>query len=110
MRKLMIGLAFAALLVATASGSYIWGWYAGLNHHAVLSGMSEAKWSLAAAKSLRMRDPALALELLESNISWLDASLNLEPADVPASERANYRLVLQRLEEYKQAYALPVSD
>lgn len=104
MKKLMIGLAYGALLVAVALGGYVWGWYQGLNYHAVVSGMSEAKWSLSAAQSLRQRDPGLALELLEANISWVDATLQLEPADVPSQERANYDIVLRRLAEYKAAY------
>jgi len=105
MKRIVRACLFAALLIATSYGSYVWGWYQGLNYDAVVSGMSEAKWSLSAARSIRQSDPQLALELLDANISWADVNLRDSAADVPAAHEGNYAIVLKALQEYRDQYA-----
>lgn len=105
MRKILIAATYVGLALATTYGTYLWGWYAGVSYHAVEAGLSEAKVSLSAAQSLRARDPELALELLEANISWMDASLQFESQRLPEDQRGNYDIVMRRLQSYKQAYA-----
>lgn len=102
-RFLGIG-AYVAFTLLAVYGAYVIGWYRGLTYHAVISGMSEAKWSLSAARSLRQADPALALELLDANISWADVSLRDSVQDVPLGHEGNYLIVLRSLEEYQQLY------
>lgn len=110
MKRVLAGLAYAALALSASGAAYLWGYHRGMSYHAVLSGMSEAKWSLSAAQSLRARDPRLALELLEANISWMDVSLEFEDEDVPAAERGNYDIVKRRLDDYRRRYGAPGSD
>ena len=62
--------------------------------------------SLAAAESLRERDAALALELLDANIAWMHTSLLIDE-NVPREELGNFEIVKRRLEAYRQAYGLP---
>lgn len=104
MKRIAFALIYVALLGATAFTCYTWGWYSGLSYHSVVSGMSEAKWSLSAARSLRQSDPALALELLEANISWADMALGDVIAEVPDEQRPNYALVMRHLKDYKDRY------
>lgn len=104
MKRLLAICAYVALTVVAAYGSYVWGWYRGLTYHAVMSGMSEAKWSLSAARSIRKADPALALELLEANISWADYSLRESLPDVPLGHEGNYLIVLRNLSDYREQY------
>lgn len=110
MKNMTIGLTLVSLMAAIACGGYLWGYHEGVNDHAVISGMSEANWSLAAARSLRYDEPRLALELLESNLLWVDSALRLDPESVPENERGNYLLVLDRLERYRAAYWSPLTD
>lgn len=106
LKKLSIVLACAALVACVAWGAYVLGWYRGMGHHAVVASMSEARWSLAAAESLRKRHPELALELLEAELVWIETSLRLEPRDVPDQQRGNYEIVLRRLEQYRTEHGL----
>ncbi len=100
MKRILAVLVFLAVFPSAAYGGYLWGWYRGFEYHSVVSGMSEAKVSLNAARSIRQADPQLALELLDANISWMTASLNDTSLDVPEAERLNYELVLERLRHY----------
>lgn len=109
MRKILTALTYAAVALTTAYGAYVWGWHQGMRYHSVEAGLSEAKVSLSAAQSLRARDPQLALELLEANISWMDTSLHFEAESLPEDQRGNYDIVMRRLQSYKQAYAHPGS-
>ena len=102
-RFLAIG-AYLVLTLTAIYGAYVVGWYQGLSYHAVLSGMSEAKWSLSAARSLRNQDPTLALELLEANISWADVNLRDSVNDVPLGQEGNYLIVLRDLQKYHELY------
>lgn len=105
MKKLLTGLTCSAVLLATAYGAYLLGWYRGMSYHALEAGLSEAKVSLSAAQSLRARDPELALELLEANIAWMDTSLQFEGRALTEEQRGNYDIVMRRLESYKAAYS-----
>ena len=102
-RILAVVICLAIFSGATYSG-YIWGWYRGFEYHSVVSGLSEAKVSLDAARSIRQADPQLALELLDANISWMSASLSDTSLDVPEAERGNYDMVLERLRHYRDRY------
>ncbi len=104
MKRTLAVLALIALISGVAYGSYVWGWYRGTEYHSVVSGMSEAKVSLDAARSIRQADPQLALELLDANISWMSASLSDTSLEVPEAERANYEMVLERLRHYRAQY------
>lgn len=104
MRRILCGLAYAAVALGAAYCAYVWGWHDGTRYHTVESGLSEANVSLSAARSLRARDPQLALELLEANITWVDASLQFEGRSLPEEQRGDYEIVMRRLESYKQAY------
>jgi hypothetical protein len=95
-----------ALVAGSSYGTYIFGWYQGHEYHSVVAGMSEASAALSAARSLRQADPALALELLEANISWLDSALRDDHLEIPVTERGNFELVLQRLRSYHDQYAV----
>jgi len=105
MKRLSATLVLLALVAATSYGSYLWGWYRGHEYHSVVAGMSEATVALAAARSLRQSDPALALELLEADITWMNAALTDDRLEVPARERANLDLVLKRLRSYQDDFA-----
>lgn len=107
MKRLLGVCAYLAVTVTVAYGAYVFGWYRGLTYHAVISGMSEAKWSLSAARSIRQADPALALELLDANISWADISLRDGIKDVPLGHEGNYLIVLRSLADYRRAYGQP---
>lgn len=104
MKRALAAIAYSALLLAVAYGTYVFGWYQGLNYHAVVAGLSEAKVSMAAAQSLRQAEPLLALELLEGNITWMDHSLTASAADVPAHEQANFDIVMRRLRDYEKTH------
>ena len=106
MKKLVFALVYFALLLGASYGSYVWGWYEGLNYHAVVSTLAEARVSLSAAESLRDRDPVLALELLEANIEWMHSSLLIDE-HVPDEELGNFEIVKRRLEAYQRAYGVP---
>ncbi len=105
MKRLSATLVLLALVAATTYGSYVWGWYHGHEYQSVVAGMSEATVALSAARSLRQSDPALALELLEADITWMSATLTDARLEIPASERANLELVLKRLRSYQNDYA-----
>lgn len=107
MKRAVVAFAYAALLVAVAYGSYVWGWYQGLTYHSVVAGLSEAKVTMAAAQSLHQEEPQLALELLESNIRWMDIALTASVHDVPASEQGNFDIVMRRLREYENDHGTP---
>lgn len=104
MKRAVFAIAYAALLIAVAYGTYVWGWYQGLTYHSVVAGLSEAKVSVAAAQSLRQAEPQLALELLETNIHWMDHALTASAGDVPPSEQGNFDIVMRRLREYESAH------
>ncbi len=104
MKRALAVIAFIAISCSAAYGGYVWGWYRGFEYHSVVSGMSEAKVSLSAARSIRQADPQLALELLDANISWMSVSLSDTALDVPEAERANYEMVLERLRHYRAEY------
>lgn len=101
MKRVVFATAYAALLVAVAYGTYVFGWYQGLTYHSVVAGLSEAKVTVAAAQSLRQAEPQLALELLETNIHWMDRALTASADDVPANEQGNFDIVMRRLREYE---------
>lgn len=105
MKKMWLILLQLTLSAVAAYGGYLWGWHEGQSYHAVISGLSEANANLSAARSLRASDPDLALELLESNLSWVDTSLQFEALDLPKDQRGNYDIVMERLESYKRAYS-----
>lgn len=107
MKRAFAAIAYSALLVAVAYGTYILGWYQGLSYHAVVAGLSEAKVSVAAAQSLRQAEPLLALELLEGNITWMNHSLTESADDVPAGEQANFDIVMRRLRDYEKSRLQP---
>lgn len=104
MKRILGVVTCIAILLGAAYGGYVWGWYRGAEYYAVVSGMSEAKVSLNAARSIRQADPQLALELLDANISWMSASLSDTSLDVPEAERGNYEIVLERLRHYRAEY------
>ena len=110
MKRLSATLVLLALVTASSYSTYIWGWYQGHEYHSVVAGMSEASAALSAARSLRQSDPELALELLEANISWLDSALRDDHLEIPAHERGNFELVLQRLRTYHDQYAVVAAD
>jgi len=101
-----------ALVLASSYSAYVLGWYRGHEYQAVLSGMSEAKVALSAARSLRQSDPELALELLEANISWMNAMLHDQQLRIPENERGNFQLVLDGLHSYYDEFATtsPTAD
>lgn len=100
-------LSYLTLAAVAAWGGYVVGWYRGLTYHSVVASMSEAKWSMSVARSIRNSEPELALELLEANINWTDMSLRNGAQDVPKDERGNYEIVMRRLREYRQEFAEP---
>jgi len=107
MKRLFAILVLVALFGATSYGAYVWGWYRGHEYHSVVAGMSEATVALSAARSLRQSDPQLALELLEADITWMNATLRDDRLEIPADARANFDLVLARLRSYQNDYAAP---
>ncbi len=109
MARVLRPLSYLALAAATAWGGYSVGWYRGLTYHSVVSGMSEARWSMSAARSIRQSDPELALELLDANISWMNLSLRRNAALVPPEQRGNYDIVIRRLQEYQDELADPAT-
>ena len=104
MKRLLFALMYALTIIASSYGGYIWGWYEGFTYQSILAGLAETKVSVSAAKSLRLEDPELALELLESNITWMDMSLNDVADRVPAEEQGNFDIVMRHLAEYRAAY------
>ena len=105
MKRAFAVLVVLALLVGSSYTTYVWGWYRGMEYHSVIAGMSEAKVALSAARSLRQSDPELALELLEANISWMNAALHDSRITIPESERANFEIVLASLRDYYDRYS-----
>ncbi len=105
MKRLSATLVLVALVAATTYGAYVWGWYRGHEYHSVVAGMSAATVALSAARSLRQSDPELALELLEADITWMNATLTDDWLEVPDHLRANFELVLKRLRNYQNDYA-----
>ena len=111
MKKRLFALAaWSALTAAACWGTYVWGWYDGLSYHAVVSSMSEAKWSMSAAQSIRQADPELALELLDANIGWTTIALHEVADEVPPSERGNYEIVMKRLAAYRARFGSSTRD
>ncbi|NKB86786.1 MAG: hypothetical protein GKS06_01000 [Acidobacteria bacterium] len=105
MKRLTVVFALLATVAGTAYGSYVWGWYTGHEYQVVVAAMSEAKAALSAAKSLRQSDPELALELLDANISWVTTTLDDARLQIPDDRRADYEMVLARLQDYHDDYA-----
>ena len=105
MKRIGATLVLLALVAASSYGSYVWGWYQGQEYHSVVAGMSEATVALSAARSLRQSDPELALELLEADITWMNAALRDRRLEVPEHVRGNFELVLERLRDYQDDYA-----
>lgn len=105
MKRFAATLVLLALVAATSYGSYVWGWYRGHEYQSVVAGMSEATVALSAARSLRQSDPALALELLEADIAWMNTALRDQRLEIPAHIRGNLELVLTRLRTYQNDYA-----
>ncbi len=103
-KRLVAFAAWSALTAAACWGAYVWGWYDGLSYHAVVSSMSEAKWSMSAAQSIRQEDPQLALELLDANIGWTALALHDVADAVPTAERGNYEIVMKRLADYRARF------
>lgn len=103
-KRFLLFAAWAALTAAACWGTYVWGWYDGLSYHAVVSSMSEAKWSMSAAQSIRQADPELALELLDANIGWTAFALTESADEVPREQRGNYEIVMKRLREYRARF------
>lgn len=108
MKRLLFALVYALTIVASSYAGYIWGWYDGFTYQSILAGLAETKVSVSAAKSLRLQDPALALELLESNISWMDRALTDVADVVPPEEQGNFDIVMRHLAEYRAAYGQAV--
>jgi hypothetical protein len=105
MKRLFLTTAIVAVTAAACYGTYVVGWYHGLEYHSVVAGMSETRLSLSAARSLRQADPDLALELLDENISWMNQLLRDDKLEIPEQERANLRLVLDNLDRYHAEFA-----
>jgi hypothetical protein len=106
MKRLSLVFAMLTLVVGTAYGAYLLGWYRGNEYQVVTAGISEAKAALSAAKSLRQSDPDLALELLDANISWVSATLRDDRLEISAEQRADFEMVLTRLQAYHDDYAI----
>ena len=104
MKRIAVALAYVALTLAFGYGSYVWGWYRGLNYLAVVNDITEAEIAMAAARSLREQNPQLALELLDAGISWREAALNFAE-DVPLEHLDDYETVRDRLRAYQEEYA-----
>jgi hypothetical protein len=66
--------------------------------------MAAATVAISAARSLRQSNPELALELLEADITWMDVTLRDDHLEIPAHARANFELVLKRLQSYHNDY------
>ena len=105
MKRLAAITVVVALVLASSYSTYVLGWYRGHEYQAVVSGMSEAKVALSAARSLRQSDPELALELLEANISWMNAMLHDQQLRIPNDQRGNFQLVLDSLHSYYDEFA-----
>ncbi len=105
MKRLLLTTALVAVTAAACYGTYVVGWYQGLEYHSVVAGMSETRLTLSAARSLRQSDPDLALELLEENIAWMNQLLRDDELRIPEHERDNLRLVLENLDRYTAEYA-----
>lgn len=112
MKRLAALTVLVALVLASSYSAYVLGWYRGHEYQSVVSGMSEAKVALSAARSLRQSDPDLALELLEANISWMNAMLHDRQLRIPADQRGNFELVLDSLHNYYDEFAesAPTAD
>jgi hypothetical protein len=104
MKRLLFATVYALTITASSYAGYIWGWYDGFTYQSIIAGLAETKVSVSAAKSLRLEDPELALELLESNISWMDMSLTDAADSVPPEEKGNFDIVMRHLAEYRAAY------
>ena len=107
MKRLLFALVYALTIIGSSYGGYIWGWYDGFMYQSIVAGLAETKVSVSAAKSLRLQDPELALELLESNITWMNMSLTDAADQVPPEEQGNFEIVMRYLADYRAAYGAP---
>ena len=103
MKKLAFLLVYFALLAGCTYAAFVWGWNEGVNRHAVMTSLADTRVSLSAAESLRADDAALALEVLDANLSWMHSSLLLDP-EVPEDQRGTFETVMRRLEAYRSAH------
>ncbi len=105
MKRLSAILVLATMVAATSYGTYVWGWYSGHEYQSAVAGMSSAAVSISAARSLRQSNPELALQLLETDMAWMNATLSNHRLTIPAHERVNLENVLSRLQSYQDDYA-----
>jgi hypothetical protein len=110
MKRLLFAAVYALMLIGSSYAGYIWGWYDGFTYQSIIAGLSEAKVSVSVAKSLRLEDPELALELLESNISWMDRALADTADVVPADQQGNFDIVMRYMADYRATYGAPIEQ